>query len=113
MIPLANTGQPSTMWPCAMALCSVLACSARPTIGSRAPAATALSMARALASVPPLVKVTEPSLAPTNRATSPRDRSTAARAVRPAAWTEDGLPPIARAQATASAASGRIGAVAL
>ncbi len=36
-----------------------------------------------------------------------------ARAARPAPCTEDGLPPMASARAIASAASGRIGAVAL
>ncbi len=73
----------------------------------------ALSMARALASEPPLVKVIEPSLTPTRPATSERAVSTTARAARPAACTEEGLPPMARARATASAASGRIGDVAL
>ncbi len=111
--PLARTGQPSAMSPLVMQVAKALACSAKPTTGRRKPAAMALSIAKALASVPPLVKVTEPSLAPTRLATWPRARSIAARAVRPAEWTEEGLPPIARAQATASAASIRIGAVAL
>ncbi len=68
-------------------------------MGRRTPAAMALSMASALASVPPLVKVTASALTPTSAATSARARSTAARASRPAAWTDDGLPPIASAQA--------------
>ena len=78
-----------------------------------APAATALSMARALASVPPLVKTTVEAGAAIRAATSALACSTRARAARPAACTEDGLPTLARACATASAASGRTGAVAL
>jgi hypothetical protein len=65
------------------------------------------------ASVPPLVKITWPGSAPTSRATLARAASTAARAARPSAWIEDGLPTSFAARTTASAASGRIGAVAL
>ena len=90
-----------------------LACSASPIRGRRTPVAKALSMASALASVPPLVKVTASSGAPTRAATWMRASSTAARALRPAPCTDEGLPPMVSARATACAASERIGAVAL
>jgi len=79
----------------------------------REPAATALSTARALASVPPLVKMMVEAGAPIRAATWSRAVSTIARAARPAAWMEDGLPPRAIAWVAAARASGRIGAVAL
>ena len=44
---------------------------------------------------------------------NPSSIHAAGRAARPAACTDEGLPPAARARATASAASGRTGAVAL
>ena len=84
-----------------------------PMISGAKPAATALSMARALASVPPLVNTRLCGSAPTKRATVARAVSTSERAARPLAWTDDGLAPMASARATASAASGRICALAL
>ncbi len=77
------------------------------------PAATALSMARALASVPPLVKITVEAGAAIKAATSALACSTRARAARPAACTDEGFPPSSSARATAAAASGRTGDVAL
>jgi hypothetical protein len=77
------------------------------------PARTALSIAKALASVPPLTKVTLPALAPTSAATSALAASISALAARPPACTDDGLPPSASACATAAAASDRTFAVAL
>jgi hypothetical protein len=50
---------------------------------------------------------------PTSAATARRARSSAARALRPAWWIEEGLPVTASAARTASITSGRTGAVAL
>jgi len=69
--------------------------------------------ARALASVPPPVKTTPAGGAPASVATASRASSSRRRAARPKAWTEDGLPTVESAFATASAASGRTGVVAL
>ena len=65
------------------------------------------------ASVPPLVKTTFLALPPTSAATSSRARSTALRAARPSACTEEALPGRASARAIAAATSGRTGVVAL
>ena len=65
------------------------------------------------ASVPPLVKTTFLALAPTSAATSSRARSTALRAARPSACTEEALPGRASARDIAAATSGRTGVVAL
>ena len=70
-------------------------------------------MARALDSVPPLVKVMEPGFTATRSATCARATSISDRAARPAACTDEGLPPISSARTTAAFASGRTGAVAL
>jgi hypothetical protein len=77
------------------------------------PEKAALPMARALASVPPLTKVTEPGTTPTRDASWARAVSTRSRAARPLACTDDGFPAVSKARSTASRASGRIGAVAL
>ena len=69
--------------------------------------------ARLLASVPPEVKTTSEDAAPHSEATSRRALSTVARARRPEAWTDEGLPPIRNASAMASKAAGLKGLVAL
>jgi len=83
------------------------------TISRRLTAATALWIARALASVPPPVKTTVEAGAAIRAATSTRACSIRARAARPAACTDDGLPTVPSAWATAAAASGRTRVVAL
>jgi hypothetical protein len=88
-------------------------CSAALTISRREPQRTALAMAWAFASVPPLVKMTCSGRTPTRAATAARPRSARSRARRPAACTDEALPPTSIAAITAALASGRIGAVAL
>jgi len=68
--------------------------------------------ANIFASVPPEVKTTSPGRAATSAAISSRASSTSRRAARPSACTEDGLPGTASASRNASAACGRMGAVA-
>ncbi len=111
--PSPSTGQVSTGRPLALALSTTASCSVAPTMMRSNPATTALSIARLLASVPPLRKVMEPALTPIRSATSARAASTIARAARPEAWIDEGLPPASRARATACAACGRTLAVAL
>ena len=111
--PSEETGHASVHSPLAVAVLRVESCSVIKTMGFLAPAAMALLMAMTLASVPPEVKVTASGAAPTKTATSLRACSTAARASRPLAWTDEGLPPISSAHSAASRASGRMGAVAL
>jgi hypothetical protein len=110
---LASTGRVSTAAPDARAVSSTLGCSTAETIRRREPAATALSIASPLASVPPLVKTTVEAGAATRAATSARACSITARAARPAAWTDDGLPTARSAAVMAAMASGRTWAVAL
>ena len=58
------------------------------------------------------MKTTSPGAQPVAAATCARARSTIARAARPSAWTDDGLPSASIAAAIAARASGRSGAVA-
>ncbi len=111
--PFASTGSTSTAAPEALAVSRTLSCSMAETISRRAPAATALSMAMALASVPPLVKITVEAGAAIRAATSSRAFSTRSRAARPLAWTDEGLPTFCSAAIMAAWACGRTGAVAL
>ena len=83
------------------------------TISRLDPAATALSSAMALASVPPLVKITVEAGAPIRPATFSRACSITARAVRPAAWIDDGLPTACITAVMAAMACGRTRVVAL
>ena len=76
-------------------------------IASQPAASTAL-----LPSVPPLVKTTSAGLAPTRAATCSRASSMMARARRPSACGEDGLPTTSSAAIIAARASRRSGAVA-
>jgi len=71
------------------------------------------SSARLLASVPPDVKIVSVARAPTSDATSRRALSTIARALRPAVWTDEGLPLARSASTMASNAAGLRGLVAL
>jgi hypothetical protein len=66
-----------------------------------------------LASVPPLRKITVEAGAAIRAATSARACSITARAARPAAWIDDGLPTWASTSVMAAIASGRTFAVAL
>jgi hypothetical protein len=70
-------------------------------------------IARALASVPPLVKTTSPARMPKLWATLSRASSSRRRAARPWPCTAEGLPPASSAASTAARASGRSGSVAL
>jgi hypothetical protein len=72
-----------------------------------------LASAWLLASVPPLVNMTASGLAPTSAATLALARSSARRAARPKACTEDALPIRPSSSAIASITSGRTGALAL
>ena len=74
--------------------------------------AIAASSAVAMASVPPLVKITPASGAFARREASWRAVSTRPRAARPSAWTEEGLPVVASASTMRASTSARIGAVA-
>ena len=69
--------------------------------------------ARLAASVPPETKTTPRGSAPASPATARRASSTIARACRPSAWIEDGLPRTSSAASVACRASGRSRAVAL
>ena len=107
----AKAPEPAT--PEAAAVSIMLGCSIAETISRLEPAATALSIASALASVPPLVNTTVEAGAAIRAATSERACSSTACAARPAAWTDDGLPTRSRTAVTAAMASGRTRAVAL
>ncbi len=63
-------------------------------------------------SVPPLVKTTSEGRAPTAAAIASRDSSTARRAARPDACSDEALPTRERAAVIASTATGSIGVVA-
>ena len=65
------------------------------------------------ASVAPEVKITWSGPAPASAATSPRAASIAARAWRPSAWTEDGLPVCATTLSMACRAAPKRGVLAL
>ena len=115
--PAPSTGIVSTApgpkrWPAETQGCSVAPISRRVGAGRpwrrSAPDSTAFA-----ASVPPLVNTTRAGAAPTRLASASRAASTAARACRPSAWIEEGLPGSSSARATAADTSGRTGEVAL
>ena len=105
--PFASTGRTSTGAPAFAAASATHGCSVADTINRSQPAASALAMPWALASVPPLLNTTAVGSAPTSSPTCARAVSTRALARLPAAWTAEGLPLSARALAMISSTSGR------
>ena len=106
MTPSAVTGRCSALSSADNAdSCSIPETSTRPAPAQR--------IAWLLASVPPPVKTIPEGSAPISRASCSLASSTRARAARPGAWIDEALAGARIASATASAAPGQTGALAL